>query len=91
MDVEFDPDKDAANLERHGVSLRFGARVLDDADVLVVPTIRAADEEERFKAIGEVDGDLWTAVHVYRGDNVRFISVRRSNVGEQRAYDSDPG
>ena len=91
MDVEFDPDKDAANLEKHGVSLRFGARVFDDVDVLIIPTVRAADEEERFKAIGEVDGDLWTAVHVYRGDNVRFISVRRSNAGEQRAYGSDPG
>lgn len=91
MDVEFDPDKDAGNLVKHGVSLRFGARVLDDVDVLIVPTVRADDEEERFKAIGEVDGDLWTAVHVYRGDNVRFISVRRSNAGEQRAYDSDPG
>jgi uncharacterized protein len=44
-----------------------------------------------FKAIGRVDGDLWTAVHVYRGDVVRFISVRKSNSGEQRAYDSDPG
>ena len=91
MDVEFDPDKDAANLEKHGVSLRFGARVFDDVDVLIIPTVRADDEEERFKAIGEVDGDLWTAVHVYRGDKVRFISVRRSNAGEQRAYDSDPG
>ena len=91
MDVEFDPDKDTANFEKHGVSLRFGARVLGDADVLIVPTIRAADEEERFKAIGQVGGELWPAVHVYRGDNVRFISVRRSNAGEQRAYDGDPG
>jgi len=91
MNVEFDPGKDAANLQKHGVSLRFGARVLSDGDVLIVPTLRAGDEEERFKAINEVDGDLWTAIHVYRGDKVRFISVRRSNAGEQRAYDSDPG
>ena len=91
MNVEFDPDKDAANLQKHGVSLRFGARILKGGDVLIVPTIRVGDEEERFKAINEVDGDLWTAIHVYRGDNVRFISVRRSNASEQRAYDSDPG
>lgn len=90
MDVEFDPDKDTANLAKHGVSLRWGTRVLEDFDVLIVPTIRDGDEEERFKAIGLVNGDLWTAVHVYRGDKVRFVSVRRSNVGEQRAYDSDP-
>ena len=91
MNVEFDPDKDAANLQKHGVSLRFGARVLSDGNALIVPTLRAGDEEERFKAISEVDGDLWTAIHVYRGDKVRFISVRRSNAGEQRAYDSDRG
>ena len=91
MDVEFDPDKDAANLTKHGVSLRFGARIFGDVDVLVVLTLRSDDEEERFKAIGKVGGDLWTGVHVYRGDRVRFISVRRSNGGEQRAYDSDPG
>ena len=69
----------------------FGMRVLNGGDVLIIPTIRAGDEEGRFKAISEVDGDLWTAIHVYRGDNVRFTSVRRSNAGEQRAYDSDPG
>ena len=91
MIVEFDPDKDAANRQKHGVSLGFGARILDQADALVVPTIRVADEEERFKVIGEVDGALWTGIHVYRGDSVRFMSVRRSNAGEQRAYHSDPG
>ena len=73
------------------MSLGFGARILDQVDALVVPTIRVADEDERFKVIGEVDGTLWTGILVYRGDNVRFISVRRSNAGEQRAYHSDPG
>ena len=69
MDVDFDPD--AANVAKHGVSLRFGARVLDDVDVLIVPTVRV-DDEERFKAVGKVDGELWTAVHVYRGDAFHF-------------------
>lgn len=91
MDVEFDLHKDAGNLAKHGVPLRFGARIFSDVHVLIVPTLRADDEEERFKAIGEVDGDVWTTVHVYRGEKVRFISVRRSNAGEQRAYHSDPG
>ncbi len=91
MNVEYDLAKDVANLEKHGVSLRFGERVLADAEVLIVETIRDGDEEERFKAIGRVDDRLWTAIHVYRGQTIRFISVRRSNAGEQRAYDSDPG
>lgn len=86
MDCEFDTDKNIVNIAKHGVSLDVGARVFDDRDVLIVPTIREADEEDRFKAIGLIDGVLWTAVHVYRDERVRFISVRRSNAGEQRAY-----
>jgi uncharacterized DUF497 family protein len=91
MRSEFDAEKDVANFGKHGVSLGFGSRVFDDRDVLIAPTIRVADEEDRYKAIGMVEGALWTAVHVYRGERVRFISVRRSNAGEQRAYDSDRG
>ncbi|MFC7334607.1 BrnT family toxin [Rhodocista pekingensis] len=89
MEIEFDTVKDAANREKHGLSLAFGARIFDDPDVLILSTIRKKDEEERHKAIGMVDGKLYTAVHVWRGDAVRFISVRRSNDREERAYHSD--
>ena len=89
MEIEFDILKDAANLKKHGVSLAFGARIFEDSEVLLVSTIRPEDGEERFKAIGSVEGRIWSAVHVYRGEAVRFLSVRRSNSGEQKAYDSD--
>jgi uncharacterized DUF497 family protein len=36
-----------------------------------------------------VEGRLWTAVHVYREQTIRMISVRRSNDGERRIYDSN--
>lgn len=89
MDIEFDAAKDAINRDKHGVSLAFGARIRDDDAMVVVATIRVEDGERRFRAIGTVDGRLWTAVHVYRGTNVRMISVRRSNDGEPRIYHSD--
>jgi len=91
MIIDYDPDKDEANRIKHGVPLVFGVRIFADPDVAIVPTIRIGDEEERFKAIGMVDGKLWTAIHVWRDDVVRLISVRRSNAREQRDYDSDPG
>lgn len=91
MEFTFDPAKDEANRFKHGLRLAFGIRVFDDADHVIVPTVRLGDEEERFKAIGLVEGKLYTAVHVWRDDTVRFISVRRSNSREQRDYDSDPG
>ena len=84
--IEFDTEKDAANIARHGVGLALGAIIFDDHDVLIVPTIREQDREERYKAIGLIGDKLWTAIHVYRGDVVRFLSVRRSNNSEQRIY-----
>lgn len=91
MDVTFDPAKDVINRAKHGVPLAFGAGIWDDAAAVIIPTIRIEDGERRFRAIGMVDGRLWTAVHVYRDDTIRMISVRRSNDGERRIYDSDQG
>lgn len=89
MKIEFDTVKDAANREKHGLSLTFGVRIFDDLDLLILPIIRKEDEEERHKAVGMVEGRLYTAVHVWRGETVRFISVRRSNDGEEKAYHCD--
>ena len=80
--------KDAANREKHGLSLAFGDRLFEDNDHLILPSLRPEDGEERFKAIGLVEERLFTAVFVWRGDQPRFISVRRSNKGEERAYHS---
>lgn len=91
MEFEFDPAKDEANRFKHGVRLSLGVRIFRDPDLVVIPTVRMEDEEERFKAIGNVDGKLHIAVHVWRGNTVRLISVRRSNAGEQRDYDRYSG
>jgi uncharacterized DUF497 family protein len=89
MDFTFDPAKEAANRVRHeGLSLAFGAAIFEDADHIVLPSIRLIDGEDRYKAIGMVEGKLFTAVHVIRDSTVRFISVRRSNNGEERIYRS---
>ncbi len=91
MIVDFDPDKDDANRAKHGVSLIFGMRVFEDESHVVLPSFRPIDGEDRYKAVGLVDGRLWTAVFIERGAAVRLISVRRSNAGEQGNYDRDPG
>jgi len=86
MDIEFDTAKDSANADKHGVSLAFGAQLFEDADRLVIASHRPIDGEDRFKVIGLAEGKIWTAVYVMRGATFRFISVRRSNDGEERAY-----
>jgi hypothetical protein len=84
----FDPAKDAINRQKHGLSLAFGDRIFEDENHLIVPTIRQADGEERFKLIGLIDGRLFTGILVWRDDLPRFISVRRSNRNEERTYSS---
>lgn len=86
MAERFDPEKNQINTAKHGVSLAFGDRIFDDLNHLVVPSIRERDGEDRFKVIGRVDEKLFTGVFVWRGPEPRFISVRRSNQGEERAY-----
>ena len=91
MEFEFDPAKDDTNRFKHGVRLASGQRVFDDPNHIISSSHRAVDDEDRNKAVGLIEGQLYTAVHVWRGANVRLISVRRSNASEQRDYYSDPG
>lgn len=86
LSERFDPDKDAINRARHKLPLIFGDTIMADPDHLIIPSIRVMDGEERFKAVGMVEGKLYTAVFTWRGEIPRFISVRRSNQGEERAY-----
>lgn len=88
MENRFDPAKDAANRQKHNLSLAFGDGLFKDHNHLVIPSIRPVDGEERFKVIGLVGEKLFTGVFVWRDNLPRFISVRRSNQGEERAYHS---
>jgi uncharacterized DUF497 family protein len=86
VEIVFDPAKDEANRAKHGLSLAFGARILADPNRVILPSIRPIDGEDRYKVLGEVEGKLYTGVHVVRDGSLRFMSVRRSNDGEERIY-----
>ena len=88
MRIEFDPAKDEANLAKHGRSLADGRIVFADPRHLVAPTVRVQDGEARSKVVGLIGDRLHTAIYVVRGEAVRFISVRKSNDSETRAYTS---
>jgi uncharacterized DUF497 family protein len=87
VEFEFDPAKDEANRFKHGLRLEFGIKVFEAEDHVILPSFRDGDAEERYKVVGLVDGKLYTAVHTWRGNVVRMISVRRSNASERRDYD----
>jgi uncharacterized DUF497 family protein len=86
MSDRFDPAKDAINRQKHQLSLAFGDRIFEDRAHQIIPSIREVDGEERFKVVGLVERKLFTGVFVWREGLPRFISVRRSNVNEERDY-----
>lgn len=88
MEDRFDPAKDAKNRAKHDPPLSFGDRIFLDAGHIIEPSSRASDGEDRLKVIGRAEGKFYTGVFVWRGRLPRFISVRRSNKGEERLYHS---
>jgi uncharacterized protein len=79
--IEFNPEKDAINLEKHGISL---ARAVDLSDIIVVEDGRYG--EARFRLYGQIDGDWYCAAVTQREDAVRIINLRRAHDKEIKRY-----
>ena len=78
-EFEWDDAKASVNEAKHSVRFEYAAAVFWDDNRLDVDTTRSDDGEERRKAIGLIEGKLYTVVHTLRGSVCRLISARRSN------------
>lgn len=85
IEIEFDDEKDAANIAKHGISLR-AAGVLLSRPHLIDLDDRFAYGEERWKATGEIAGRLFVCIYAERGDVYRIISLRSATRREIDAY-----
>jgi uncharacterized DUF497 family protein len=83
MDIEFDPAKDAANIEKHGISLERAAD-LDMETAVIVADDRFA--EPRFRAYGLIDGLAYCLAFTLREAVLRVISLRRAHKKEMDRY-----
>ena len=83
---EWDDAKAASNLAKHGVPFDFATRVFLDESIIDFDANRDADGEVRRKAIGLIEGRVFTVVYVQRKEAIRTISARRANVTERKAY-----
>jgi uncharacterized DUF497 family protein len=83
MGIEFDPAKDIANVEKHGISL---ARAADLEILRFVENTRPEDGERRFRLYGNLDGTAYCAIVTLRGDVVRAISLRKANRTERKRH-----
>jgi len=86
MRFEFDPEKSAANLEKHGIDFVQAQAIWGDSDYIEIP-LKTTDEV-RFMVIGVIEGKAWSGIITYRGESIRIISVRRSRKEEIAIYES---
>ena len=79
MEIEFDPEKEATNLKKHGISLRRAA----DIDVINHRRVERHGER-RLKVFGFIDGELYVLILVFRPNAMRAISLRRARPEEMQ-------
>jgi uncharacterized protein len=88
MEVEWDPNKAAINLQKHDVRFSDAESVLFDPNALSFEDT-TAQGEQRFIVIGM--DHLWhllVVVYTDRGNRVRLISARSATRSERQKYES---
>lgn len=86
MDFEWDDAKNAANLEKHGITFETAITIFNG------PVLTRLDERENYGEVREISmGLMGTAyivvvIHTDRNGITRIISARRANKSERNAY-----
>ncbi|QLE48934.1 BrnT family toxin [Nostoc sp. C057] len=86
MAYQWDRDKAAANLRKHGVDFADAVTVFSD-DLAITITDERFDEE-RFITIGiDAFNRVLVVVYTWRNDEIRLIYARQATRYEQKQYE----
>lgn len=82
---EFDKNKSASNLNKHGIDFVTAQELWNDPDLIEIQA--TSDSEARVLLVGSIKEKHWSAVINYRENKIRIISVRRSRNSEVKLYE----
>jgi uncharacterized protein len=86
MAYQWDRDKAASNLNKHGIDFADAVSVFSDDLATTVNDERF--EEERFITIGiDAFGRVLVVVYTWRGNEIRLISARKATRSERNQYE----
>lgn len=85
MEFEWDEEKRQSNLQKHGVDFIRACQIFEGYTVEFEDS-RYNYGEERFIAIGQTGGQVFTVVYTLRGEVIRLISARKATKNERRIY-----
>ena len=85
---EWDEEKAAGNLTKHGVSFSEASTFFADPLSRTIPDPLHSEEEDRFVVLGQSGlQHTLVVVHTYRGEVIRIISARTATSRERRDYE----
>lgn len=88
MIFEWDPEKAAGNLRKHGVSFQEAATVFEDAMSVTYFDPDHSTKESRYLTVGMArSGQLLIVAHTDRGKSLRIISARKTTRRERKQYE----
>jgi uncharacterized DUF497 family protein len=73
--LEFDPDKEAVNLAKHGIDFSTAQKVFADPQRMIVPNETHSSGEPRLYAVGHDGHGVLTVRFTLRGDAIRVIGA----------------
>lgn len=85
MGFQWDPEKNADNIAKHGVDFEEAIGVFE-GPFLEWEDTRKSYGEQRFIVVGVVDAVAITVVYTPRGTDWRIISARRASRYERELY-----
>ena len=91
MKFEWDPNKEAINIKKHGVSFEQAAYVFADQFSLSMFDNEHSNQEDRWLILGKSNNEmLLLIVHTFRNsdneETVRIISARKATKNEEKTY-----
>ncbi|PID54788.1 MAG: hypothetical protein CR978_02185 [Gammaproteobacteria bacterium] len=81
MNIEYDPDKNARNVEKHGIGFEQ-VRLFDFEKAVIEQDERFEYGEPRFNAFGSIGERMYVLTFTVRRSAVRVISLRKANKRE---------
>ncbi len=88
MEFEWDPNKSAANLKKHGISFHEASTVFGDPLSITFSDPDHSISEHRFLTFGYSRiSQLLLVVHTERHGKTRIICARRATRQERRIYE----
>lgn len=89
MEFEWDPDKAAMNVKKHGVDFSEAMTVFGDPFEVTISDPDHSDRESRFLSLGRsAIGRLIVVAYTERDGRTRIINAREATSQERRHYES---